>query len=452
MRKFARKNVAALVAVAVVFTSLLLTNYVGWLRLKPEVSAVTWISIKAGVENHIINIQDRAEARVRPGNPEAYLPIYDVRNPGLFLLVAELYVRAGATTPVPLEITSMALFNVGALCFFFWVRFLFSDLIAAAFATAFLLLSQFFLFSPGITHTVPYEFVFFNVTMLLYMLYLKHNKAAYLVGALVAMFLTCMNYWFYYMSSWIIMIGLWWQYRGRPSIRDVAMLSAPPVAAASLTTIMVMSLFGGVASGAMRLYEIFAARTIDARVPGGQWMPNEIYMHATDWPAYPGLVMERLQWAYSIDVRWFAASAGCTLLLLWFRKRSSAVSALILLAGGFSWYYVMFQHTFIHTFAGEYSFMAICPIAGLIVSETMSFASTTWRRVSAIPGAATDLSATRSVVENRERAITASRTRWAVAAATFVVVVSSTTVWSYFLNTYSLVRQTQVAARTVEAK
>ena len=166
--------------------------------------------------------------RVQPGAIDAYLPIYDVQNPGSFLLVAELFVRAGATTPLPLEILSVVLFNVGAICFFFWVYLLFSDLLVAAFATAFLALSQFFLFFPGVTHTMPFEFVFFNATLLLFVLYLKSNRPAYLAAALVAMFLTCMNYWFYYMSSWIIMIGLWWQYRGRPRIRDVALISAPP--------------------------------------------------------------------------------------------------------------------------------------------------------------------------------------------------------------------------------
>ena len=83
-------------------------------------------------------------------------------------------------------------------------------------------------------------------------------------------------------------------------------------------------------------------------------------------------MITRLQWAYSFDFYWFAAAAGCTFLLLWFRNRKSFVSALILLLGGFSWYYVMFQHTHIHHFVGQYSFMAICPIFGLIVSETLS--------------------------------------------------------------------------------
>jgi hypothetical protein len=371
MPSVASKNARIWFTATLLLISLAIANYSSWVRLKPEVSAIDWIADKPDYESHLVNIHHRALSRVEPGAIDAYLPIYDIQNPGFFLLVAELFVRAGATTPLPLEILSIVLFNIGALCFLFWVYLLFSDLIVAAFATAFLALSQFFLFFPGVTHTMPFEFVFFNITLLLFVLYLKNNRPAYLAGALVAMFLTCMNYWFYYMSSWIIMMGLWWQYRGRPRIRDVAIISAPPVAAAAFTTLMVMSLFGGVRSGGSRLLDIFLARTLDARVPGGHWYPNQRFMSASDWLHYPSLVAYRLEWAYSIDFRWFALAAGCALLLLWFRKRSSAISALILLAGGFSWYYVMFQHTHIHHFVGQYSFMAICPIFGLIAGEAI---------------------------------------------------------------------------------
>jgi hypothetical protein len=429
--------------VALVAVSLSIANYIGWLRLKPEVSAIAWIANKAGYENHVVNIHHRALARVQPDAVDAYLPIYDIQNPGFFLLVAELFVRAGATTPLPLEVLSIVLFNIGTLCFFLWVYLLFSDLIVAAFATAFLALSQFFLFFPGITHTMPFEFVFFNATLLLFVLYLKNNRPAYLAGALVAMFLTCMNYWFYYMSSWIIMIGLWWQYRGRPGIRDVAMISAPPIAAAVFTTLMVMSLSGGVRSGGFRLLDIFVARTIDARVPGGTWYPNQRFMSAADWREYPSEVFQRLEWSYGIN-RWFFIAAGFAFVLLWFRKRRSVISALILLAGGFSWYYVMFQHTHIHWFAGQYSFMAICPILGLIVSETVTVFSATWHGTTIYPL----FDQSKSDLPNSER--------WTrlvnISAAIILLAASSLFFWPYLKKQYDLVRQTTSISHTVEAK
>jgi hypothetical protein len=431
--------------VSLVALSLSIAGYIGWLRLKPEVSAIAWIANKAGYENHVVNIHHRAMSRVQPGALDAYLPIYDIQNPGFFLLVAELFVRAGATTPLPLEILSIVLFNVGALCFLFWVYLLFSDLVVAASATAFLALSQFFLFFPGVTHTMPFEFVFFNITLLLFVLYLKKDKPAYLVGALAAMFLTCMNYWFYYMSSWIIMIGLWWQYRGRPRVRDVALISAPPVAAAAFTTAMVMSLFGGVRSGGFRLLDIFVARTIDARVSGGFWYPDQRFMTTADWLGYPGEVFQRLEWSYGIN-RWFVVAAGFAFVLLWFRKRSSVITALILLAGGFSWYYVMFQHTHIHWFAGQYSFMAICPILGLIVSETATVVSAAWHRTTIYPC----FDPSKSGLPNGGRWTTPHAVN--ISAAVMLLAACSLFFWPYLKKQHSLIRQTTSIAYTVEEK
>jgi hypothetical protein len=431
--------------VALVAVSLSIANYVAFLRLKPEVSAASWIANKAGYQNHVVLFQQRAVARAQPGAGEAYLPIYDIRNPGFFMLVAELFVRAGATTPLPLEILSIILFDVGALCFLVWVYLLFGDPIVAAFGTAFLALSQFFLFYPGIIHTFPYEFAFFNATLLLFVLFLKTSKNGYLVGALIAMFMACMNYWSYYMSSWIIMVGLWWQYRGRPGIKDVAILSAPPIAAAALTAIMVMSLFGAKA-GALRIADILVARTLDVRIPGGAWFPDQRFMDAADWYEYPRHVMEKLEWAYGIN-RWFLIAAGCTFVLLWFRKKSALVSALILLAGGFSWYYVMFQHTHIHWFVGQYSFMAICTINGLIMSET---AIIIWAAMRGTPiNGRWAVASSKPAAASGKRSISLSPVN---VAAVLLLVANSLFAWPYLKTTYGMVNQTILVADTTEAE
>jgi hypothetical protein len=60
-----------LFAAALVLISLSVANYVGWLRLKPEVTAIGWIADKADYESHVVNIHQRAMARVRPGAIDA---------------------------------------------------------------------------------------------------------------------------------------------------------------------------------------------------------------------------------------------------------------------------------------------------------------------------------------------------------------------------------------------
>jgi hypothetical protein len=428
-----------------VLASLSVTDYAASLRLKPELSAVSWIAEKGDYTNHVLNMHQRAEFRAH-GAAESFWPVYDIQNPGFFLLVAELYTRAGATTPLPLEITSIVLYDLGALCFFAWVYLLFADLCVAAFATAFLALSQFFLFFPGVTHSFPFEFFFFNLTMLLYLQFLRKDKPAYLFAALLAMFMTCMNYWFYYMSTWIIMIGLWWQFRGRPRVREVAMISAPPLVAAAFTAAMVMALFG-VKAGAMRLVDLFVARTIDARLPGGHWFPDQKFMTAQDWPHYPMKVVQRLEWAYSIDFFWFALAAACAFALLWFRNRSALISALILLLGGSSWYYVMFQHTHIHHFSGQFSFMAICPIFGLIVAEAIAAALTLLRSVAMVQAPAPEGGGTASTTGRRSFAATQQ-----LVIGALLVVVTAKVAFTHATKTFVLLRNTVTTYRQIEPR
>ena len=431
MRSAPAGAAAMVLAAAAIFVSLAIADYVGWQRLKPEVSAVSWIADIPNTEDHLLNIHQRAMVRAK-GSPDSFLPIYDVQNPGFFLLVAELYVRAGATTPVALEITSMVLFNIAAVCFFFWVYFLFSDLTVAVVGTIALTLSKFFLFFPGTTHTFPFEFFFFNLTMLFFVLFLKTDRKVYLAASLVAMFMTCMNYWFYYMSSWIIVVGLWWQYRGRPGLKDLALLSAPAIAAAAFTTAMVMALFGGVGKGFHRLADILVARTFDARIAGANWYPDRRFMGPLDWVAYPRTVVDRIEWAFSLEFFWFALAAVYALFFLSLHNRKSFVSALILLLGGFSWYFTVFQHTHIHYFVGQYSFMAICPLFGLIVSEAFFLARRSLHRATEV---------------KRGKSLAADFT-----AAALLLVLVLATIWPFATNTYRLVSQTADTARTVQAK
>jgi hypothetical protein len=223
------------------------------------------------------------------------------------------------------------------------------------------------------------------------------------------------------------------------------MISAPPLAAAAFTVSMVMALFGGVRSGGFRLLDIFVARTIDARVPGGAWYPDQRFMSAADWRSYPGDVFQRLEWSYGIN-RWFLVAAVLALVLLWCRRRSSVISALILLAGGFSWYYVMFQHTHIHWFAGQYSFMAIGPILGLIVSETATVVSAAWHRTTIYPC----FDQSNSDLPNGRRRIAPNAVN--IAAAVVLLAACSLFFWPYLKKQYALIRQTTSISYTVEEK
>jgi hypothetical protein len=241
-----------------------------------------------------------------------------------------------------------------------------------------------------------------------------------------------MNYWFYYTSSWIILVGLWWQYKGRPGLKEIALLSTPPIAAAAFTAGMVMALFGGVTKGFLRLADIFVARTFDARIAGANWYPDRRFMGPLDWLAYPRTLAERIEWSFSLEFFWFAIAAVCALFFLSLHNRKSYVTTLILLLGGTSWYYTMFQHTHIHVFTGQYSFMAICPLVGVIVSEAFFLVRRSFYR-------ATEATRGRSFSSD-------------LTAATLLMGLALATLWPFVSNTYRLIGQTTEAAAEVQAK
>ena len=85
---------------------------------------------------------------------------------------------------------------------------------------------------------MPFEFVFFHdITLLAVRPLLKNDRPAYLAAALVAMFVTCMNYWLLlhvvmdHHDRAVVAVP-----RQGPASETFALISAPPVAAAAFTT------------------------------------------------------------------------------------------------------------------------------------------------------------------------------------------------------------------------
>jgi hypothetical protein len=241
-----------------------------------------------------------------------------------------------------------------------------------------------------------------------------------------------MNYWFYYLSSWIILVGLWWQYRGWPTMRVIAFLSAPLIAAATVTVAMVMELTGGVRIGFFRLLDVLVARAFDVRLPGGSWYPDQKFMNGIDWLVYPVTLASRISDAFSVNFALLAVAATCTLFVLSLQDKRSLTSLSILLLGGFAWYFVMIQHTSVHTFSGQYSFMAICPLFGIVVSRMLPLcAFQTY-----------DLFKRRKVLKGSEK------DPYVIAAMT--VVFGAFVISSFVTNTYALVTKTFSFSAKVE--
>jgi hypothetical protein len=337
--------------------------------------------------------------------------IFFDRNPGMFMFVAELFVRAGATTPFPNQLLAIALWDAGLLLLYLWLLALFRSELAAAAALAHLAFTPFLLFYSSSIHHEPWCFVFFNLMFYCYVCYLRNGERRSLIATCIAYFFLCQSYWFYYMSAGLLLIALQWRER-KLSLRDTLILGLVPVVATLTTFAQVAYALGGIDAALFRMKDIAAARTVDMRIENSQWYPEKKFLNAYHWQHYPQTVRERLELISGTSVFAFVSMlfASCALAgrAAW---RRLGFMLWVLLAGA-SWNLVMIQHTVIHRFAGMYGWFTWSLIVAVFVGE-LQF-SVKPRRLSrfviALALPLTYLTLSREYVPFLQRYVTAART------------------------------------------
>lgn len=294
--------------------------------------------------------------------------IFFDRNPGLFMFVAELFVRGGATTPLPNQLLSIALWNGGLLLLFLWLLMLFRSELAAAVGVGYLALTPFLLFYSSSIHHEPWCFFFFNLMFFAYVRYLRNGRRADLITTWIAYFLLCQSYWFYYMSAGLLVVALQWHER-KLSVKDTLLLASVPVIATLTTFIQVCYALGGVEAALFRMKDIAAARTLDMRIENSQWYPDKKFVKAYHWKHYPETVRDRIQLLSGTQLTAFAAMLFASIVMAGRAAWHRVAWLLLALFAGMSWHFVMIQHTVIHRFAGMYGWFAWVLLVAVFVRE-----------------------------------------------------------------------------------
>jgi hypothetical protein len=296
--------------------------------------------------------------------------IFFDRNPGMFMFAAELFARAGATTPLPNQLLSIALWNAGLVLLFLWLHALFRSELVAAVATAHLAFTPFALFYSSSIHHEPWCFIFFNLTLYCYVHHLRDGSGRSLLATCLAYFCLCQSYWFYYMSAGLLLVALQWR-EGKLSRRDTLLLALVPVIATLTTFLQVAYALGSFDAAQFRMRDIAAARTLDMRIAGSQWYPDKHFLHAGYWRSYPSVVRDRIEDISDTSLFAYVSMLFASVVLAGRAAWSRLRFMLLVLLAGLSWSMVMVQHTVIHRFAGMYSWFAWTLIIAVFVHELM---------------------------------------------------------------------------------
>ena len=294
--------------------------------------------------------------------------LFHGRNPGLFKFIAELASRAGAKSPVPLQVFLIFLVILGIISQWLWLREFFNNY-AFPIAGCLLILGTHFLTFFGHTiHQHPYNYAFFNFCMLFMVRFIKTNKSKYFLYAWLSYFCLCQNYYMFWVSTFIMMTGLLY-ISGRKLINKYnIILGIAPVITVGMLLIQVAHMHGNLKDGLAKVEEAAKARMVDS--VKGERPHFKKKMNQADWFKYPMTVSSRIERYFYIPGIVFA------FLFFWLfklrKKNKSTLDYRLLyfaIPAGLSWYFIMFQHTAVHIVSGRYSYFLWMLFFGYFIYE-----------------------------------------------------------------------------------
>jgi hypothetical protein len=280
--------------------------------------------------------------------------LYHRRSPGLFKFIAQLSARAGAQSPIPLQIALVFLVILGIIAQYTWLKEYFKNEIFPLVSCLFILASHWLTYFGLTIHQHPYNFAFFNFCMLAIVRYVKTKNIKYFIFAWLGYFFLCQNYYMFWISTFIMMVGI--QYFAGTKVISLKnfVLGLAPVLTLVLVVIQLSIAHGSFSKGIEAIKGAAKARVLDDIQEGSGFQKK---MNKKDWVKYPLTVSSRVE-------RYFYFPGILFIFFGWILLRLKRANHSKLnykffyfaIPAGLSWYLFMFQHTSVHQVAGRYSY------------------------------------------------------------------------------------------------
>ncbi|MCG8570220.1 MAG: hypothetical protein MJB14_08780 [Spirochaetes bacterium] len=299
--------------------------------------------------------------------------LYRKKNPGLFVFIAEMFIRMGAKSPFPVQLFAIFLFNIGLIAGFIWQKEYFQSMIIPIASTVFLVITPYSIYHSSSIHQYPYSFIFFNLTMLCFVYYLKTERKYYFLLTCLFYFLLCQFYYMYYISTFVLLVGFYYLEKKKWFTKETILMTLVPIISFIIIIIEVSILYGGLTSGFHRLVDFFLARSVDIRIPNSNF-PNEIVMSFKNLLLYPLRLSKKVHAYYYLSITSFICLFAVSLILAAKEKRLDHYKPfLIIIPAGLSWHLFMIEHTMIHPFSVLFSYFLWMLIFSFFVRESFYY-------------------------------------------------------------------------------
>lgn len=322
------------------------------------------------LDRNAIRIYRIAKTRAeKPYNEVKDHLLFHGRNPGLFIYVAEIFLRYVSENPLWIHLWALFLTNLGLIALYYWVKILFQNDILGLLSLIFMMMVSYIPYYSTSIHMDPYVFAFFNFTVLFFLLFLKKKYIHFFALALLSYFIVCSNYYMYYVSTFIFLIGLNYTYKRKLFNRENIAIALIPVLAIISTILLAAYAHGSVREGLFKLYDIFMARTFDIKIEGTEWHPNKKFMGWADWILYPNTVSTRVFYYFNLRLEFFFILLFYAYKIARNDHKKYFKYFYFIIPAGLSWNVLMFQHTKIHGFSAIYGFFLYMLIFSIFVYQ-----------------------------------------------------------------------------------
>lgn len=275
--------------------------------------------------------------------------LFHNRNPGMFKFIAEISMRLGAKSPIPLQIILIILVNLGIIVQTRWLKMLFKHEIFPTMGCLIILCTHFLTFFGSTIHQHPYNYAFFNFCVYFIIRYRDSGLFKYYVYASLSYLFLCQNYYMFWVSTFGMMAGILWHSGRKLWSKEILALGIAPVATFAFLIWNVQYANGGLD----KLEKIAKARVI-GKIEEGQ---SQRAMTLDDYIHYPITVGSRIE-------KYFYIPGLVFIFLAWIlrRLRKSNNSQLdysmfkFIVPSALSWYLLVYEHTDVHQVVGRYSY------------------------------------------------------------------------------------------------
>jgi len=302
--------------------------------------------------------------------------VFRDHNPGMFKWMGVVLYESGLESLFAMQMFPLALNTLTLLLIYALFRKLFRQPWIGLFSAAYLAFCPVFLTQATSLGSGSYAKLFQIASALLLLIYLRGEKRGALLGAAVCYFLACWNYWEWYISTALVLMGIHYAERGKVFARDVAILAWTPVAALVSFLIAMVVHLGGFANAGRSLVSAVMFRAFDRPREGefyGKAHEAGRYLNLESFGGYLETIGDRIETWYYLPPVVFALMLAAVLYAHDPTRTKAYRVIVFLVPAAFYWNFLMLQHGVIHFYTALHHYLLLALIFGAFVVEIPAF-------------------------------------------------------------------------------